>query len=56
MYGTEFFKSGTREEQAVPTRSITELVALKRRKKMGCDIVPDLLGFQEETPGLLTLF
>ncbi|CAI7586082.1 unnamed protein product [Penicillium palitans] len=26
-------------------------VALKRLKKMGCDVVPDLLGFQEETQG-----
>lgn len=51
MYGTEFSKPGTRAEQAVPTKSITELVALKRLKKMGCDVVPDLLGFQEETQG-----
>ena len=51
MDGTELSKSETRAKQAVPMKPITELVALKRLKKMGCDVVPDLLGFQEETQG-----
>lgn len=48
---TEFSKSETRAKQAISTKPITELVALKRLRKMGCDVVPDLLGFQEETQG-----
>ncbi|KAF4770945.1 hypothetical protein HAV15_012436 [Penicillium sp. str.  len=51
MDGTELSKSETRAKQAVPMKPITELVALKRLKKMGCDVVLDLLGFQEETQG-----
>lgn len=50
-YGTEFSKPTTRAGQAVPTKPIIELLALKRLKKLGCDVVPDLLGFQEKTQG-----
>ncbi|KAJ5403068.1 uncharacterized protein N7487_008964 [Penicillium crustosum] len=49
--GTEFSKPETRAKQAVPMKPIAELVALKRLKRMGWDVVPGLLGFQEETQG-----
>lgn len=48
--GTEWSSPNARRLQAA-TKSINELVVMKRLKKMGCRVVPDLLGYQEDKQG-----
>ncbi|OJJ45681.1 hypothetical protein ASPZODRAFT_143567 [Penicilliopsis zonata CBS 506.65] len=47
VIGTEFSNARVRAKQAAPPLSYPELTALKALKKVGCDVVPDLLGYQE---------
>lgn len=48
--GTEWSSPDIRRQQATE-KSIKELMVLKRLKKMGCGVVPDLLGYQEDKQG-----
>lgn len=49
--GTECLNSGIRANQAVPPIQLPELTALKTLKMMDCNVVPDLLGYQEGQQG-----
>jgi hypothetical protein len=48
IVGTEFQNSRVRAKQAAPPRTHVELSALKDLKGMKCDVVPDLLCYQEQ--------
>lgn len=45
--GTEFLNPRARAKQAIPPHPHTELSVLKILKQMECDVVPDLLCYQE---------
>ncbi|OQE90817.1 hypothetical protein PENNAL_c0011G09244 [Penicillium nalgiovense] len=50
--GTEYSSAQVRASQAAPTPSrLPELTAFKKLKVNGCDVVPDLLGYNEGQQG-----
>ncbi|KAJ5858182.1 hypothetical protein N7455_009076 [Penicillium solitum] len=46
--GTEFEKGPIRAAQAVKSHEPTELTAYKSLKEKGCDVIPQLLGYQSD--------
>lgn len=48
IVGTEFQASQVRAKQAAPPKLHAELSALRCLKEMNCDVVPDLLCYQEQ--------
>jgi hypothetical protein len=49
--GTQFRSPQIRQQQADGPRPHLELTTLKTLKKLGCDVVPDLLAYQEGKQG-----
>lgn len=47
--GTEGAKTSVRDQQATPADPYPELETLMPAKKLGCDAVPDLLGYGQGT-------
>lgn len=51
VVGTQYQTLQIRRKQAAKPQSHVELTALKELKKLGCDVVPDLLAYQEGEQG-----
>jgi hypothetical protein len=51
IHGTQYQSSQIRRKQAAKPQAHVELTTLKMFKKMGCDVVPDLLAYQEWKQG-----
>lgn len=51
IIGTEFRPSKARAKQGAPPKPHAELSALKSLKAMNCEVVPDLLCYQEQVQG-----
>lgn len=51
VIGTQYQSPQIRRKQAAKQQSHVELTALKALKKLECDVVPDLLAYQEGKQG-----